>query len=158
MSIPQRTGFDRLPAMEGWAVVTAPPPKAKTGQRIIVTVASMRGTMRLSVSISGEIWAALGSPERVLVHENRIEKALMLVPCDPASDADAGFKVTAFGKNLKTAGGSSRHVVRLPAWASMTIETVGMPANGEVVDRKGAPVLVIRLPYGAFPSTKLGAR
>lgn len=154
MSIPQRTGFAQLPRMEGWDAVIPPVPVAPPQAAIVVKVAMTRGNMRLSISLSPAICQQLGNPEFVTVSQNKAEKALMLVK----AEADSGFKLSAFGGNLSKDGSPKRKICYLEPWRDMTIETVGMQANGEVVEHKGVPVLVIRLPYGLFPKTGLGAR
>jgi hypothetical protein len=155
MSVPQRTGFDRLPALEGWAPVVRPQIQAKADAAIKVALVMTRGILKLKLSISAKVFECLGGPTSFDVSENRVEKALMVVP---RSD-DFGFMPKIFGKNLKNQANMARRQIELEPWSNMPAETVQMEANGEVVDWKGAPCLVIRLPYGLFPSTGFtGAR
>lgn len=154
MSIPQRTGFAQLPRIEGWEVVVAPAPIAKQSAGVKVKVALARGTMRLSVSLSPVVVEQLGHAEFVSVHQNKAEQALMLIKSDEAN----GFKLSAFGGNFSKNGAPKRRICYLEPWKQMTSETVELEANHEVIEWKGAPALVIRLPYGLFPKTGLGAR
>ena len=154
MSIPVRGGFDRLPAVEGWNPVMPPLPKVKDDAALTVAVVSARGSRYLKLSISGLVFEKLGSPSSVDVNENKAEKALMI---SPRLD-DGGFALMVFGKNLRKQTGPARRIVRLVPWPNMADVTKPIEANHEVVDWKGKPCLVVRLPYGLFPKTGLGAR
>lgn len=140
--------FNRLPAVEGWRAVRPAPRLAKQDTPVTVSVKRSGSGLVLKISISAEMHAGLKHAAGVAVSENTTENALMLQPHD-------GEMVEVFP--LRTVGPKSkpqRRHLQLPAWPKM-VETDGTtPANCGLINWKGHPALVIRLPLGVFESRK----
>jgi photosystem II stability/assembly factor-like uncharacterized protein len=131
-----------------------PQPKVKDNAALTVAITEVKGGRYVKVSISGALYAKLGDPVSVDVSENKAEKAIMITP-----RADAGgFALAVYGQNLKKQTGPARRTLRIVAWPNMGARCKPFEANHEVVDWKGGKCLVVRLPYGLFPKTGLGAR
>jgi hypothetical protein len=140
--------FDRLPAAEGWRAVRPAPPKAKPETPVTVSVKRSASGLILKVSISAEMHASLNSAAAVAVSENTTENALMLQPHD--GEMAEVFPLRAVGPK----GKANRRQLSLSAWSKM-IETDGTTrANSGLINWKGYPALVIRLPLAIFEPRK----